>query len=98
MRGQQGAVGWAELQVIHGPCEEVWAGRQRGKARGLPMRPWGHGRVGWVARRYVRAGLCCVLQDQMRPIHYASKGGHCEMVQQLLESKADVNAVGKVSP
>ena len=62
------------------------------------MRPWGHGRVGWVAWRYVRAGLCCVLQDKRQPIHYASKGGHCEMVQQLLESKADANAVDQVSP
>ena len=47
MRGQQGAVGWAELQVIHGPCEEVWAGRQRGKARAADeaMGTW-QGRVG----------------------------------------------------
>ena len=74
-------------------------GRQAAReGEGMLMRPWGHGRVGWVARRYVRAGLCCVLQNQRQPLHYASDGGHCEMVQQLLESKADANAVDRVSP
>ena len=42
--------------------------------------------------------LYCVLQDKMQPLHFASKGGHCEMVQQLLKSKADANAVDDVSP
>ena len=65
MRGQQGAVGWAELQVIHGPCEEVWAGGHQGNARGLPMRLRGawQGRVGGKEVCKSGAVLCAAVED-----------------------------------
>ena len=35
-----------------------------------------------------------MLQDWKQPLHYASAGGHCDMVQQLLKGEANANAVG----
>ena len=42
---------------------------------------------------------CCGVQGQKSlPLHYAIAGGDHDTVQQLLESKADANAVDDVSP
>ena len=41
--------------------------------------------------------ICYFLQDGYTPIHLASSGGHVQVVEKLINSGVDVNAVNKVS-
>ena len=41
--------------------------------------------------------ICYFLQKGCTPIHLASRDGHVQAVEKLISSRADVNAVDKVS-
>jgi len=46
---------------------------------------------------YCTCMICYYLQDGNTPIHLAIRDGHVEVVEKLISSGADVNAVDKVS-
>ena len=41
--------------------------------------------------------IVCLWQIGLAPLHAASKGGHCEIVQLLIENKAKINIQNHVS-